>query len=133
MDKKDLKLRKPLRPYRNVGHAVEILGIFGAWKNRTKANWFPCLECFGKGRIVHPDEERDPVEGHKMSRRIECSKCNGSGESRQKEFMAYYNKRIKEWKEKLEQWKKDTKTLEKTKKKLTVNELDILLRVLGRI
>lgn len=57
---------KSRRPVHKFGAAAEIPE-------------YPCQDCDGSGRILHPDAFNDPVEGHKMSERIYCPMCQGSG------------------------------------------------------
>lgn len=47
----------------------------------------PC--CDGNRRIIHPDQQSDPVEGHKLSDRITCPMCAGQGAAAENTRLAF--------------------------------------------
>ena len=62
---------KPKRPYQNFQTFCHAHGSdFG--------NRYPCLVCRGQGRIDHPADPPDPVEGYRNVRQIPCPECQGS-------------------------------------------------------
>lgn len=65
---------------------------------------YPCFYCYGIGRIVDPQEVSDVIEGHKLSRRIDCPKCEGTAESTEKAYIKVYGKIFDEYQKTLIEW-----------------------------
>lgn len=83
---------RPKRPWRSFQHYVEHhRHIWGSGELL-----YPCLTCLGSCRIVDPTEDRDPIEGHKLSRRIPCPNCV-RGESTQEQYKRLYDQEILLW------------------------------------
>jgi hypothetical protein len=59
--------------------------------NETRGG-FRCEACSGGGRVVAPWETPCPVEGHKLSDRIDCDKCQGTGIGTETEARARYRR-----------------------------------------
>lgn len=66
---------------------------------------FPCFLCSGVGIIIDPQEIPDVIEGHKLSKRIKCTKCEGNKTSDSKEFRLEYKRRVDQWRYDLVVWK----------------------------
>ena len=81
-----------------------------------------CYLCEGSGRIIHPDEVPDPCEGYKMARRINCTQCNGSGDSNEKYWRNYFKEEKKRYLEKQQEEKSIEETRKTALKKLTDEE-----------
>ena len=67
---------------------------------------YPCSECSGNGRIVDPSEIPDVIEGHKLSRRISCPLCEGTGEHPLKEafYQEHYDNMRQKYETELAEW-----------------------------
>jgi len=118
----------PARPYKNLDDAKKSLGIMG-FKEYGPGS-FPCIKCSGRGRIVHPDEQLDPVEGYKLARRSDCPSCGGTGYGTKKKFMAYYNSLTKKYKEKQAKTKRMVELTKKTFSQMTEKEASEFLEFL---
>ena len=74
----------PTAPYRSFAHYIDAMRAKSGKPTHkfgpaAAVPDYPCQDCDGRGRIVHPDAFNDPVEGHKMSERINCPMCRGDG------------------------------------------------------
>lgn len=58
---------------------------------------YPCWACYASGRIIDPKEKPDVVEGHKLSNRINCPKCSGTGKLSAKDYEARFRKDLDNW------------------------------------
>jgi len=112
---------KPSRPYKNFADFLRQHG-------QRKEIEYPCLVCCGNKIIIDPDEVPDIIEGHKLSRRIKCPSCNGSGASTVKVLRQQHKKEMDAYRIKFKQWQEKTGRLKKILKKLTKEELDMLDR-----
>lgn len=65
---------------------------------------YPCFYCYGSGRIVDPQEISDVIEGHKLSRRIDCPKCIGTAESTHEVYIKVYLEKFDEYQKDLIYW-----------------------------
>lgn len=100
--------------------------------SKIPENMHECPRCRGIGRVVRSDQEPDPIEGHKLSIRVDCPKCDGKGY-----ITVYYYKEV--LKEKIEEWKKieplrkeQQKKLKNAVSKLTDDELEIITSFVKR-
>lgn len=62
-------------------------------------DYFPCMECNGRGKIYDPDEQPCPVEGNKLRSLIPCGVCQSSGRSTKE----VYDAKLQEVKERVEE------------------------------
>ena len=72
---KKLKAKDIVGPIPKITSLKEYFQRYSIMINETGE--FPCHHCYGRGKIVAPWEQRDPVEGYKMAERIICTTCNG--------------------------------------------------------
>lgn len=94
------------------------------------SNWpkdrYECPRCGGSGRVVCPGEEPDPVEGHKLSARMDCPFCEGKGHVAVDYYKEVLKNKIEEWK-KIEPLRKEQQEkLKNAVSKLTDDELEII-------
>lgn len=59
-------------------------------------NGFRCGACCGIGRVVAPGQIPDPNEGHKLSDRIDCDQCHGTGIETETAARARYRRQKEE-------------------------------------
>ena len=85
-----------------------------------------CNHCQGVGRVVAPGEVSDPIEGHKLSMRIDCPDCNGKGYVPEKIYKQILSEKISEWKENEPIRKEIVDKLKSILNKLTDEELNLV-------
>lgn len=119
-------IKKPTKLYANFAEFRQKIGYFS--DKLKDSSWFPCMECNGECRIIDPTEMPDPVEGHKMSTRIKCPKCSGTGKTTRKVLYAEYAKSVQKWKEELKQYRESMKRLNVLRKKLNKSDMDLIYR-----
>lgn len=119
------RVEAPAPAFKDVDDAKKGLGIM-SFKEYGPGS-FPCLECSGRGRIVHPDEQLDPIEGYKLAKRINCPSCGGTGYGTKKKFMACYNSLTKRYREELDKSKRMTELTKRVFSTMTEKEAVELL------
>jgi len=107
---------KPYKEYKNFQNFLEK---FGHGK-------CICPYCSGLKKIVAPGEERDPIEGHKLSRRIPCPRCQGTGEIPLEDFKKLYRKERETYLKSYRSWKHRQEIYASILKKLNNEELKLL-------
>lgn len=120
-------LKKPEKHYNNFEDARWKCSYYKEEKLKDK-KWFPCLKCRGDGIIIDPSEEPDIIEGHKLSRRIKCPKCKGSGIGTRKEIMEEYRKWNNKYKEEMKEYRNDEKLVKNIFNRLSKEEVRALNR-----
>lgn len=118
-------LRKPEKHYKSF-EDCRLQCSFWKIKKLKNKNWFPCLSCRGDGIIIDPEEEPDPIEGHKMSRRIKCPRCGGTGKGTKKEIMDEYKKWNNAYKEELKEYKENLSIIKRIFNRLSDREKEIV-------
>ncbi|QIG71293.1 putative heat shock domain-containing protein [Rhizobium phage RHph_TM39] len=105
--------KKPERQYKNFGHYILT----------TRGE---CQNCHGAGRVVAPGERPDVYEGHKMSRRINCPKCEGTGRATSKMLTSYYAKTVSNFNTRMHKWREDRAKIEKAILSLSREDAKVL-------
>jgi len=85
---------------------------------------WPCIECRGRCRII------DPCEVHKLSRRIDCPRCKGTGTGKRSDIVYLWNQHRKEQQERLVEWLETKTALKSALDKLSLRELEALDTIL---
>ena len=85
-------------------------------------NFWPCLECEGKGKVRH-EEDRDVIEGYKLAPWHVCTHCNGTGRWLKAQVQEVYRKIVREFQDKLARWKEQEALRKSAFKKLTKEEI----------
>ena len=112
---------RPKKPYKN--YQEYLVKNFAVTRNGE----FKCGYCNGRGKIIHPDEKPDVIEGHKMSRRILCQICEGTGISSSDEsYRKAYKELLAEWKTAKDKWDQQYKLRISGLAKLTEEEIHAL-------
>lgn len=124
---KHILLSRPQRPkeLKNLMSFKEYI-IF-PYRDSIKKNQYPCFRCFSVGIIIDPNEMPDPVEGHKLSRRIKCIKCNGDKTSSSEEFKLEYKRRVDLWRYDLIAWKVLENDLIDLMLKLDYDDMELII------
>lgn len=81
-----------------------------------------CPNCQGSGRVIAPWERPDPVEGYKMADRVDCNKCNGTGEYTERGWREIYSKERQSHIENKRKARDKEKLVKQALAKLTVGE-----------
>lgn len=94
----------PERPYATINEARrKVAGGFGTdgrlsvEAQISNRDFWPCPTCHGSGRVYDPNEQADPIEGHKFCRKIACGECK-EGNVGFKKFREFYRAEISRWK-----------------------------------
>ena len=95
--------------------------VVSGWPVKGSRGWV-CLACRGNGRVVAPGERPDVIEGHKLSRRVDCPTCNGTGQGSEAEHRKEHRLRIARWKSMDAKWRAQLLLLRSARKKLTKAE-----------
>lgn len=66
----------------------------------------PCHRCNGNGKIIDPTEVPDVIEGHKLSRRIKCPDCAGSGDADLEKIEELYNEYVAKQSKEIEDYQR---------------------------
>lgn len=80
---------------------------------------YPCRKCRGSRRMYDPNDPPCPIEGYKMVGRVNCDKCNGTGESTSKDWRDYRKKLMQEYRTRLHEWRILTAVYKDLKQKLS--------------
>lgn len=88
---------------------------------------FPCLLCSGVGIIIDPQEIPDVIEGHRSSKRIKCTQCEGNKTSNSKEFRSEYKRRIDKWRHDLLIWKILKDDIDDLMYKLSDDDMELIV------
>lgn len=117
----------------NEEHKKRALKNFSAFLNECRQSVFfygtenyKCDHCNGSGRVVSPYAFNDPVEGYKMADRVDCHKCNGTGESDEKIWKEIYKKQRASYLEVKKEKALRDKIRKEALKKLTPEEIKAL-------
>lgn len=86
-----------------------------------KGQW-RCDPCGGCGRVVHPDAAPDVYEGHKMSERVQCQYCGGTGIGTERMWREIYRSERASWTERRRKERERRALRESALKKLTEEE-----------
>jgi rubredoxin len=117
--------KKPKREYKSI---KEYALYYCSYRdNVIKNDKYPCILCKGFAWIYDPREKPDPVEGHKLTRRITCPECNGSKNTSKKNFIEKaWRPMIERHKSLVGDWKKNMDMIKSIKKKLTPKEIKFM-------
>lgn len=86
--KKKVELPKPIGNLETFRQ--ETMRIHAKEEDRNNPNFFPCANCKGAKIIYDPQDPPDNIEGNKGRRKIHCPKCQGSGQTTKREFVALH-------------------------------------------
>ena len=112
--------RPPLRPYARRGDIrVHIRKINPAFKEAHGIKAWPCISCKGRGEIG------------RVSARVPCEACNGSGLSDCTAHQKHYNDAIARWRQAVEAHRSLQRAVARVRKKLTRDELADVLEWYG--
>jgi len=92
-----------------------------------------CPQCSGVGRIVRSDQEPNSIEGHKLSIRVDCPKCNGKGHINVSYYEEVLKEKIAEWKKRETLRKEEQRKLKNAVSKLTDDEFKIIESFVRRV
>jgi hypothetical protein len=105
------------------GRAMKSFAAFLLERPRVfRDGHFMCLRCDGSKRVIADYERPDPVEGHKMSDRVPCPKCGGTGYATEKEWREYFKAEQKNHREREKELKKINDLKKQALAKLTLEE-----------
>ena len=122
---KQIRAKAPQRPYANF--AKFCLRYLSA--ERVALGKCPCLVCYGRGWLYHPDSESDPVEGNKHRETIDCQTCDGTGEGDKKVVRKAYIEIIAKWHASITHFKARATRRKRALAKLTQEEIDALIEL----
>lgn len=112
---------RPKKPYKNY---QEYLAKNYAVNRNGE---FKCRPCDGRGKIIHPDEKPDVIEGYKLARRIPCQICDGTGIAISDDsYRRSYKERLAEWRKDKENWDRQSILRRSGLAKLTEEEIEAL-------
>jgi hypothetical protein len=124
-----IRAKQPDKRYRNYEEfkSIQLVkDIYGTSPKRVS-----CPDCWGHGKHYHPDDSC-PIEGYKMAtRRVVCTRCNGSGSIPEKELRDEYRRMNNEFKEKKQRFVHESKKALEATKKLKPEELDLIMKYIG--
>lgn len=91
---------------------------------------FPCMTCYGRGKIGEPNFPYDVIEGYKGRPLITCPTCKGTGEGHKALYQDYYKQELREWKKLKKKYDAKMLVLQKVRqklfKRLTLDELEAI-------
>lgn len=89
--------KRPEKPQTWAAYFAEALRMY------PKNPW-RCTNCHGSGRVVADWEQPDPVEGHKMSERVSCKVCHGTGNIGEAEHKKLWRKKREQQASNVQDW-----------------------------
>jgi len=89
------------------------------------ANMVPCFYCNASGFIKDP-EDRDPVEGLKLARRIPCPRCNGKKAIPLGEYFGIYKQEVEKYEHKKKVYEQTMDRMRELAAKLNKEDIDFL-------
>lgn len=113
-----MQVQRPRRPARGIQDFRILFTGYAPTRNGSRdyvddPNFWPCVKCSGGGRV------RDPALRTRVKR---CKACEGTGQSTQEVFKAFYVEEVRKYQEAKDKYDRACATRTKALAKLTHEE-----------